>query len=118
MIRQAGKKTIMKRYRARRWLQGAVAAMALDAAAAAAEGDPARGLALARSWCASCHQVEAGGPATDTAPSFRAVANDPAKTEGGLRAWLADPHSPMPNLNLSRQEIDDIIAYLASLRRP
>jgi hypothetical protein len=33
-------------------------------------------------------------------------------------AWLANPHPPMPNFNLSRTEIDWIVAYLASLRRP
>jgi mono/diheme cytochrome c family protein len=32
-----------------------------------------------------------------------------------VRAWLADPHPPMPNFNLSRQQIDDIVAYLDSL---
>jgi mono/diheme cytochrome c family protein len=109
---------MMKRYCARQWLQAAVAAMALDATAAAAEGDPARGLSLARSWCASCHQVEASGPAADAAPPFPSLANDPATTEGGVRAWLVDPHPPMPNPNLSRQEIEDIIAYLAGLRTP
>lgn len=85
-----------------------------QAAAAEAAG---RGLAFARQWCVSCHQVEPGGAASDAAPPFATVANDSAVTEGGLRAWLIDPHPPMPNFNLSRGEIDDIVAYLNSLRR-
>jgi hypothetical protein len=32
-----------------------------------------------------------------------------------IEGWLADPHPPMPNLDLSRQEINDIMAYLQSL---
>ena len=34
-----------------------------------------------------------------------------------LRAWLTLPHPPMPNPSLTRSEIDDIIAYLNSLKR-
>jgi mono/diheme cytochrome c family protein len=32
-----------------------------------------------------------------------------------VKAWLQAPHPPMPNFNLSRQEIDDVAAYLAAL---
>jgi hypothetical protein len=34
-----------------------------------------------------------------------------------LRAWLADPHPPMPGLDLANQQEDDIIAYLMSLKK-
>jgi len=87
----------------------------MAAGRAAAAEDVDRGLALARQWCVSCHQVEPGSAASDAAPPFATIANDPAVTEGGLRAWLSDPHPPMPNFNLSRGEIDDIVAYLNSL---
>ena len=34
-----------------------------------------------------------------------------------LRFFLANPHgSPMPNFNLSRKEIEDILAYIRTLR--
>jgi hypothetical protein len=32
------------------------------------------------------------------------------------RAFLLAPHPPMPDLNLSRADIDDISAYLDSLK--
>ncbi len=35
----------------------------------------------------------------------------------GLRAWLADPHPPMPKFDLTRAETDAIIAYIKSLKR-
>lgn len=90
------------------------AATALPAAAA---GDAAEGLALARQWCAACHLVEAGGSTTEGAPPFAAVADRPGVTADSLRAWLAHPHPPMPDLALTRAEIEALVAYIASLGR-
>ena len=83
---------------------------------AQAAGDAASGLTLAQTWCTSCHIVAPGGTGRDNAPSFMAIAAKPNLSEPALRAWLSDPHPPMPNLNLSRQQIDDVVAYLASLK--
>jgi mono/diheme cytochrome c family protein len=85
-------------------------------AAPATPADPAEGRRLARQWCTSCHIVAPGTSGSDAARPFESVAKDPNFTEDGLRAWLADPHPPMPNLNLSRAEIDAIVAYIESLR--
>lgn len=75
------------------------------------------GHALAARWCASCHLVDRDARSgADAAPPFRALANDPAYTPARLQGWLADPHPPMPNLNLARREIDTIVAYISSLR--
>jgi mono/diheme cytochrome c family protein len=38
-------------------------------------------------------------------------------TEMGLHAFLQTPHQRMPDLHLSREEIDDVAAYILSLRR-
>ena len=79
-------------------------------------GDSASGLYLARQWCVECHVVEAGqASASDAGPPFAEVAKNPAKTERGLRAWLSDPHPPMPQLNLSKTEIENLLAYIQSL---
>ena len=93
----------------------AARASACSASAALAAGDAAQGRVLARTWCSGCHTVEAGG--TDAAPPLATIANRPDRTEAYLFTWLSDPHPPMPQLNLGRQEIADIIAYLQSLRR-
>ncbi|NJO37736.1 MAG: hypothetical protein HC871_09095 [Rhizobiales bacterium] len=45
------------------------------------------------------------------------IAETAAERTGDLKAWLADPHPPMPNLSLSRLEIDDLLAYIESLGR-
>ena len=79
--------------------------------------DAQDGYRLAKQWCTSCHIVGPNEAGSDAARPFASIANDPQFTEDGIRAWLADPHPPMPNLNLSRMEVDWIVAYLRSLRR-
>ncbi len=78
----------------------------------------AHGRALAETWCANCHVV---GPAArtggDSAPSFASIATRAPEQEA-LRRWLSQQHrNAMPNYNLSRSEIEDVISYLLSLRR-
>jgi mono/diheme cytochrome c family protein len=86
--------------------------------AASAAGDAQSGQRLAERWCAACHVVARSGSGSDTAPPFAEIAARKPFDEGMLRAWLTAPHPPMPNPSLSRREIDDVIAYLASLRPP
>lgn len=83
--------------------------------AAAVAGDAAAGAAMAQQWCSGCHVVDGARRGSDTAPSFDAIARRTRSDKDWVRAWLIQPHPPMPNLNLTRQEIDDIVAYLESL---
>ena len=83
----------------------------------ASTADLARGGQLARQWCANCHVI---GPAAGTTtqqgpPSLPAVAARGTPVDQ-LRAFLTHPHGEMPDLALSRTEIDDLIAYIQSLR--
>ena len=75
------------------------------------------GADVAKRWCVACHATGNSAAARDIAPSFIAIANDPNITDGRLRSWLTNPHPPMPNPGLSRIEIENVIAYMASLRR-
>lgn len=63
-------------------------------------------------WCANGHTTPGGSSASDVAPSFRAVARDPLESADHLRGFLSRPHRPMPPLQLSRNEIENVIAYL------
>jgi mono/diheme cytochrome c family protein len=87
------------------------------ALANAASVEPDEGLRLVRQWCTSCHIVAPGIGGSDAAPPFETIANDPTVTEDGLRAWLVDPRPPMSNFDLTRTEIDAIVAYIKSLKR-
>lgn len=81
-------------------------------------GDPAGGQAIATRDCAGCHLVtdRQPGPATDGVPSFTAIARMPSTTELSLRAFLRTPHPPMPDLALTRRQIDDVVSYILDLR--
>jgi mono/diheme cytochrome c family protein len=87
-------------------------------AAAQEASDPAAGAALARTWCSGCHVVDPQqSRATDAVPSFAAIAAAPASTSASLHEFLAMPHAPMPDLKLSGQQIDNVVAYILSLRQ-
>ena len=74
-------------------------------------GDPAAGERLAAANCAQCHGAD---PA---APALAAIAAMPSTTQASLNAFLQTPHAKMPNLIFSGAELNDLIAYILSLRR-
>jgi cytochrome c len=78
-----------------------------------AAGDATRGEALARVWRTDCYTVESNGK--DITPPLAEIARQGAPDEAHARAFLTAPHPPMPNFDLARSQIDDIVAYLKSL---
>jgi len=93
---------------------GFAAAAALLAAPAIA-GDAKKGAVIAKRWCASCHVVSRDqATAVADAPSFYDVAQRRTDRKQ-LSNFLVDPHPPMPDMHLSRREIDDIVTYIRSL---
>lgn len=92
---------------------------ALPVRAQTEPGDTREGQRIAATWCANCHRVAPGGPgpATDAAPPFQAVARMPSTTSMSLRAFLQTPHVNMPDFRLARTELDDVVAYILSLKR-
>ena len=77
-----------------------------------------RGRALAEEWCAKCHAIAPGRQGREPGiPSFMRMAADPENTREALRQFITLPHFEMPPQTLTRDEIDDVIAYILSLRR-
>ena len=81
-------------------------------------GAIAAGHHLSETWCSSCHLVEAGATSgvSNGAPTFVGIARLKSTTVLSLRAFLQTPHAAMPDLHLSRGEIDDLATYILSLR--
>src|SRR4051812_45052237 len=80
-------------------------------------GDPMMGRKIAAAWCSNCHAFPGGTVATATgAPSFPAIAANRARTPLALRAFLQTTHDRMPDLHLSNNEMDDLIAFILSTR--
>jgi mono/diheme cytochrome c family protein len=101
-----------------RSLSSLVALTALLASPAVQAADPANGHAIAKRWCQSCHIVDGGkqpAPSSD-APPFPTLAADPKWTPQRLTAFLQAPHGPMPKLELSNYDIDDLVAHIESLK--
>ena len=81
-------------------------------------GNPAAGRAFALETCTPCHLVSPDqlSPRRLAGPPFKAIANTRGMTATALHAFLTTPHPTMPNLILSPQEANNVIAYNVSLR--
>ena len=80
-------------------------------------GDVASGRHLAETMCADCHQIDFQQPkAAARAPGFVQIAKMPSTTGLALNVFLKTSHDVMPNFILSRQDSDDIVAFILSLK--
>jgi mono/diheme cytochrome c family protein len=97
----------------------AIAALLAPALAQGQElGNPKAGLEFAKRACAECHEVEAVeafSPHPD-APPFKQVADTPGMTARALGVWLTTSHPTMPDFILPPEDMDNVIAYILSLR--
>ncbi|MGQ9369020.1 c-type cytochrome [Azospirillum sp. ST 5-10] len=100
---------------------GGTAALAGGGALAAEDGpgSAATGRALAAELCADCHVVLPDQPVGDfpEGPDLIERMGDPGVTEMALRSYLQTSHPVMPNIRLSREQTDDLVAYLLTLKR-
>ena len=96
-----------------------VAALALLwlPASPALAADARNGATLAKQWCSSCHLVERNqkGPTSEATP-FPTVATRSGFSAEKLAFFLLDPHPKMPNMSLTRNEANDIAAYISTLK--
>lgn len=76
------------------------------------------GLALAQRLCTNCHVVESSPSVAvpSGVPSFRTIANLPGQTGNRIMEKLIAPPHQMPDMQLSLNEIADLLTYLDSLR--
>jgi len=81
-------------------------------------GDAAYGRGLAIRWCSSCHVVtDDQQRAKLGAPPFAAIAQSQDFNADRLARLMLAPHPNMAKLALSRAAIDDIAAYILSLKK-
>lgn len=93
------------------------ACLALGLAGPALATDPGNGEKLARRWCSECHVVAPDqARAQSDAPTFASISANRKVPE--ITGFLHQSHPRMPDMNLSRDEIADIIAYMHTLAPP
>ncbi len=98
---------------------GWIMVIAASGLASAPAQDVANGQRLAAQRCVGCHAVEGtlgkasklGRPRT-----LRSIADTERVDAATIAAFLQMPHARMPNLMLSRQDSEDIAAYIAGLK--
>lgn len=97
------------------WVTLALLVCSNEAIFAADADDGSR---LVERWCVSCHIVSSTqGKGMDGTPSFASIAQRADFSVEKLASFLLEPHPKMPNMSLSRDEAQDIAAYIATQRR-
>lgn len=82
-----------------------------------AEDPVSRGQHLVRAWCSECHAVGPPGVRARHDLDFTAIANMTSTTELSLRVFLQSSHVGMPNLIVKGRDLDDIVAFILSLKQ-
>lgn len=104
-----------------RILAGLFMALALiPAAFAASLGSATAGLTYSQTHCATCHAINRGetrSPVAEATP-FQEVATRSGMTATALLVWMQTSHPTMPNLIVAPPDLDDVIAYVLSLKAP
>lgn len=81
--------------------------------------DPEHGRQLAERLCSNCHLVASSQEhAVADVPSFHEIANMQGQTEGSIMAKIVIPKHPMPVIPISKSELNDLAAYIMTLRDP
>lgn len=97
----------------------ALLCVALTSGVRAQEPEDARkGLRFAQEACSACHGVlvtDRVSPRPGIA-TFNVIANTPGMTGTALSVWLQTSHRSMPNLIIEREDRNNVIAYIVSLR--
>ena len=87
-------------------------------ATAQEQGVPEQGLAYAERVCAECHLVHpvSGLSPRPGAKTFKEIANTPGMSAMAIGAWMQSEHEDMPHIVPEPSELNDLIAYLVSLK--
>ncbi len=101
------------------YLSLAIVMAAVAPACAQELGNLQAGRVLAAQVCAVGHAVGAEDSTSPNprAPRFEAVAATPGMTAAALNAFLHTSHRSMPNILLSEEQANGVIAYILSLKK-
>ncbi|MCB1492448.1 MAG: cytochrome c [Rhodobiaceae bacterium] len=100
-----------------RTMLAVAAACAMVSAPAFASGNAEQGAKVAAEHCARCHDISPDGKFKQYPPSFASIAVFRAEDQIRGRILYPPQHASMPQLGfvLTREEIDDLVAYIVSL---
>ena len=82
---------------------------------ALAAGHPEAGQRIVERRCVTCHEGPDVPAASDVSPTLLAIARRHKQNRRWVHTWLSGPHPAMRGVDLTQQEIADVIAYLETL---
>jgi mono/diheme cytochrome c family protein len=96
----------------------AAAACLVSGSSAAPPPSAARGKIIAQRWCAECHVVTPDQTrAKADVPTFGEIAVRREKAAVPIEQFLMNPHPKMPDMQLTRAEVADIVAYIKTQKK-
>lgn len=101
--------------------EGVVALLVLAAGEALAEVDVDKGQEVAEEWCARCHVVGTARPygGIDSTPTFFLMSEKLDSYRPRVLTFKdRRPHKALDFDQVSRTDLDHLIAYIGSLERP
>jgi mono/diheme cytochrome c family protein len=111
---------VVQMERAMVWSIAFMASLLAGSQAQAQQIDQARrGLSLAKFACAQCHSVQKRSRRSPdaAAPRFEDIANSGMTAAAISVALQTTPHRRMPNVRLNRDDLNDLVTYILSLKR-
>ena len=98
----------------------ALPGLALCLSSPSLAADAVEGEVLARENCARCHNIGKGGAFKQKPPSFQAISIYRTADDIWSRIIAPSPHSGMPDVQwaLTPDQVQDLVAYIASLDTP
>ena len=92
--------------------------LGLSAAHAQTVGDVDKGHIYALQVCAACHAVDAGDATSPNplSPPFEQLMRQPENSDMTLLIWLHTPHETMPDIKVESPDLENLFAYLDTLR--
>jgi mono/diheme cytochrome c family protein len=102
-----------------RYIVGLAVSVLLTAGSGAVRAaDVEKGGAIAARWCAQCHAATPDQRRSDAdPPTFAQIGRMPTMDAAALAAFLMTPHRRMPDMSLTRREIEDLVAFIKSQAR-
>jgi mono/diheme cytochrome c family protein len=85
--------------------------------AAASAQDIEHGRRLSERWCSECHAIDPAPGKLKRAQSFASIAAKQSVTSEMIASFLRLPHSTMPNVPLTRNDAQDIAAFIMDMRK-
>jgi mono/diheme cytochrome c family protein len=101
----------------RRLLYLAVALTLFGTVTAAFARNLENGRRLSERWCAECHAIGPASGKPNRAQSFASIAAKETITSEMIASFLRLPHATMPNVPLTRNDAQDITAFIMDMKK-